>query len=88
MVPVSLGYMRNRLFPQRVADYLTRSELEAVKKNRGLQSIKRDFEFGKKWDKEDTKAKKIQGEDNEAQKLPRKNSAIEGLQLSVSAKLP
>ena len=85
LVPVSLGRMRNQWFPQRMADYLTRSELEFVKKKRGLESIVRDFEFGKNWDKEDVKTEIVPGEDSDPQQPTRKISTIEKLQLSVSA---
>ena len=69
-----------------MADYLAKSELQTLKKKQGLESIVRDFEFGKNWDKEDIKTEKAPREDTEAEQLPRKPSAIEELQLSVSTK--
>ena len=70
-----------------MADYLTRPELEAVKKKRGLQSIVRDFNYGLDWDKEEIESENIHDPKNEEIRPAKKNSIIEGLHLSVCIKV-
>ena len=86
MVPVSPGRMRNIWFPQRMADYLTVTELTAVKKKQGLLSIQRDFNFGKDWDKEELKNEASHGALASTAEPSRKPSIIEELQLTVCIK--
>lgn len=45
LVPIPTGQMRNRFFPQRIADYVTQSERRSIKANN--IPIERDYNFGK-----------------------------------------
>ena len=66
-----------------MADYLTRPELEAVKKSRGLQSIERDVNYGLEWDTDESDNGNVSEKENQETPTLRKTSSIEGLQLSV-----